>query len=314
MSAGPVAGIGLALVATTSYNIGLILEKRALGRMPALNLRHAIRVLFSLLANASWLGGFALMLTGLACQTIVLSFEPVSLVQPVLASGIALVIVLSRVVLRERLGGAESWCVAAMALCVVLLALSTGGTSSQAGHDVSGIAMTAVAVPSMLAGLVIATKPLRSKPFGRHRAPVTGICYGLGTGLLYGVASLAIKGLSGVLVRNHHNAGLLATGLATSPYLYLFGGCAVTAMLLFQVALQSCRASIVVPVSSVTSTLYFMVAGTWLFHEHLPASPDKLGLRLTGIAAAGLVLVALARQVPSRSPDYTPAPRSESWR
>lgn len=313
MSAGPVAGIGLALVATTSYNIGLILEKRALGRMPALDIRHAVRVLFSLLANASWLGGFALMLTGLACQTIVLSFEPVSLVQPVLASGIALVIVLSRVVLRERLGGAESWCVAAMALCVVLLALSTGGTSSQAGHDVSGIAMTAVAVPSMLAGLLIATKPLRGRPFGRHRAPVSGICYGLGTGLLYGVASLGIKGLSGVLVHNHTAAGIV-TGLLSSPYLYLFGGCAVTAMLLFQVALQSCRASIVVPVSSVTSTLYFLVAGTWLFHEHLPASPDKLGLRLTGIIAAGLVLVALARQVPSGSPDYTPAPRSESWR
>ncbi|HZR51877.1 MAG TPA: DMT family transporter [Streptosporangiaceae bacterium] len=313
MSAGPLAGIGLALVATTSYNIGLILEKRALGRMPALDIRHAIRVLFSLLANASWLGGFALMLTGLACQTIVLSFEPVSLVQPVLASGIALVIVLSRVVLRERLGGAESWCVAAMAVCVVLLALSTGGASSQAGHDVSGIAMTAVAVPSMLAGLAIATKPLRGRPFGRHRAPVSGICYGLGTGLLYGVASLGIKGLSGVLVHNHAASGVV-TGLLASPYLYLFGGCAVTAMLLFQVALQSCRASIVVPVSSVTSTLYFLVAGTWLFHEHLPASPDKLGLRLTGIIAAGLVLVALARQVPSGSPDYTPAPRSESWR
>jgi len=313
VSAGPLAGIGLALVATTSYNIGLILEKRALGRMPALDIRHAIRVLFSLLANASWLGGFALMLTGLACQTIVLSFEPVSLVQPVLASGIALVIVLSRVVLRERLGGAESWCVAAMAVCVVLLALSTGGASSQAGHDVSGIAMTAVAVPSMLAGLAIATKPLRGRPFGRHRAPVSGICYGLGTGLLYGVASLGIKGLSGVLVHNHAASGVV-TGLLASPYLYLFGGCAVTAMLLFQVALQSCRASIVVPVSSVTSTLYFLVAGTWLFHEHLPASPDKLGLRLTGIIAAGLVLVALARQVPSGSPDYTPAPRSESWR
>lgn len=313
MSAGPVAGIGLALVATTSYNIGLILEKRALGRMPALDIRRAVNVLFRLLADAAWLSGFALMLTGLACQTIVLSFEPVSLVQPVLASGIALVIVLSRVVLRERLGGAESWCVGAMAVCVVLLALSSGGTSSQAGHDVSGIAMTAVAVPSMLAGLLIATKPLRSRPLGRHRAPVTGICYGLGTGLLYGVASLAIKGLSGILSHDNAAAGIV-TGLLASPYLYLFGGCAVTAMLLFQVALQSCRASIVVPVSSVTSTLYFLLAGTWLFHEHLPASPDKLALRLTGIAAAGLVLVALARQVPSGEPDYTPAPRSESWR
>ncbi len=34
-----------------------------------------------------------------------------------------------------------------------------------------------------------------------------------------------------------------------------------------------------------------MIAGTWLFHEHLPASPVRLGLRLTGIALAALVLV-----------------------
>ena len=46
------------------------------------------------------------MLTGLACQIVVLTFEPVSVVQPVLASGVALVLVLSRLVLRERLGTA----------------------------------------------------------------------------------------------------------------------------------------------------------------------------------------------------------------
>jgi len=96
-------GILLALVATTAYNVGLILEKRALGYMPALNLRRVLRVLVSLATSRAWLGGFALMLTGLACQTIALTFEPVSVVQPVLASGVVLVLVLSRLVLRERL-------------------------------------------------------------------------------------------------------------------------------------------------------------------------------------------------------------------
>ena len=71
-------GILLALVATTAYNVGLILEKRALGAMPALNLRRVLRVLVSLATGRAWLMGFALMLTGLACQTIALTFEPVS--------------------------------------------------------------------------------------------------------------------------------------------------------------------------------------------------------------------------------------------
>jgi hypothetical protein len=93
-------------------------------------------------------------------------------------------------------------------------------------------------------------------------------------------------------------------------------------MLLYQVALQACRASILIPVSSVVSSVYFVIAGTWLFHEHLPASPGKLALRLAGIAMAGLVLVALSRQVAGETPvaaaripapppaAVTPAPRS----
>ena len=86
------------------------------------------------------------------------------------------------------------------------------------------------------------------------------------------------------------------TGIVSSPYLYVLAGCSAAAMLLFQAALQSCRASIMVPVSSVSGSVYFVIAGTWLFHEHLPADPDKLGLRLAAIAVAGLVLVTLARQ------------------
>src|SRR6185312_7123214 len=121
------SGILLALVATTAYNVGLILEKRALGQIPSLNLRRVLRVLVSLATSRAWLGGFALMLTGLACQTIALTFEPVSVVQPVLASGVVLVLVLSRLVLRERLHGGETWCVAAIAVAVVLLAMSATG-------------------------------------------------------------------------------------------------------------------------------------------------------------------------------------------
>jgi drug/metabolite transporter (DMT)-like permease len=240
------------------------------------------------------------MLTGLACQTIVLTFEPVSVVQPVLASGVALVLVLSRLVLRERLGGAETWCVAAIAGSVVMLALSATGTGTEAGHRASPGWVAAVMIPSVVLGVLVASSSLRART-RKHGAPVTGVCFGIGTGLLYGVATLSIKALSGILVSQHTAAGI-AAGVLSSPYLYVLGGCLVVAMLLFQAALQACRASIVVPVSSVVSSAYVVIAGTWLFHEHLPASPVRLGLRLTGIVLATLVLVLLSRQAPERAP------------
>ena len=297
MSAASYAGILLALLATTAYNVGLILEKRALGQMPALDLRRVLQVLASLLTSRAWLAGFALMLTGLACQTVVLTFEPVSVVQPVLASGVVLVLVLSRLVLRERLRGGETWGVAAIAVAVVLLALSATGT--QDSRHASPGWMAAVMIPSIVVGLLIAVGALRARSSG-HGGPATGVWSGIGTGLLYGVAALAIKALSGVLA-SHQTAVGMAIGILTSPYLYVLVGCLPVAMLLFQAALQACRASIVVPVSGVTGSVYFIVAGTWLFHEHLPASPGKLVLRLAGIALAAVVLIALSRQAPEQA-------------
>ena len=294
MIASSYTGIALALLSATAYNVGLIQEKRALGRMPALDLHRVPRVIARLLTDPAWLAGFALMLLGLACQIVVLTFEPVSIVQPVLASGVALVLVLSRLVLRERLGAVEFRCVTAMAVSVILLAASAGRAGDGAGHHVSPGWMAAVAIPSVVIGLLVGASPLRSRS-PSQRAPAAGVCFGIGTGLLYGVAALAIKGLSGVLV-GHHSDVRIVTGIVSSPYLYVLAGCSAAAMLLYQVALQSCRASIVVPVSNVTGSVYFIIAGTWLFREHLPTSPAQLGLRLAAIVVAGFVLVTLSRQ------------------
>jgi drug/metabolite transporter (DMT)-like permease len=294
MSAAPYAGIALALLSATAYNVGLIQEKRALGRMPALDVRRVPRLIAGLLADPAWLAGFALMLLGLACQVVVLTFEPVSVVQPVLASGVALVLVLSRLVLRERLGAVEFWCVAAMAVCVILLAASAGGTGTGAGHHADPGWIAVVAIPSVVIGLLVAASPLRGGPPGDD-APKAAVCFGIGTGLLYGVAALAIKALSGILIDNHGVASI-AAGVVSSPYLYVFAGSSAAAMLLYQVGLQRCRASILVPTSTVTGSVYFLIAGTWLFHEHLPADPAKLVLRLAAIAVAGLVIITLSRQ------------------
>src|SRR5258707_4195129 len=94
----------VALLATTAYHLGLILEKRALERLPAIDPRHALRLLGILLTARAWLGGFGLMLCGFVLQVVALAHAPVSVVQPVLGSGVVILLVLSRIVLRERVG------------------------------------------------------------------------------------------------------------------------------------------------------------------------------------------------------------------
>ena len=328
MTGSTALAIALALATTTAFNCGLILEKRALSAMPGLNPREPARVIVSLLSSPAWLAGLGLMLAGLGCQVIVLSLEPISIVQPVLAAGVAIMLVLSRLVLRERLGPAESACVAVMAASLVVLALSQDAAHAKAAPEPAALPALALVVPSLAAGLLIAAWPWLAghaatgdakSAAPQSRAPgstatesaAMTMLTGIGVGLLYGVSALATKGLSAVLVRQH-GAMSLAAGILASPYLYLLGACSAVAMLLYQAALQACRAAILIPITNIVSNGYFLIAGTWLFREPLPASPVKLDLRVAGIVAAAVVLVILS----SRSAQPRPAEpdsRHEHW-
>jgi multidrug transporter EmrE-like cation transporter len=107
----------------------------------------------------------------------------------------------------------------------------------------------------------------------------------------------------------HHAGGLagLALAVLTSPYPYLTVACSAIALLIFQTGLQRCRVSIVGPVSNITGSIFFMIAGTWLFSERLPANPVELALRLGGIALAGAAVVVLSRQPAATPPTGVPA-------
>jgi drug/metabolite transporter (DMT)-like permease len=296
-------GLALALLATSAYNSGLIVEKQALERLPAISGRRVVSLALTLGSSPRWLAGFSLMLCGLAFQVLALMLAPVTVVQPVMASGVAVVLVLSRVVLREHLGRGEYVCVAVMALSVILLALSAGGAAGEVGHRFSVVRIAAVAAASVLIALAAAASALRAGS-RRHGPPVTGVSYGIATGLLYGVAALAIKALSGALLHRHGAAGILIAVLS-SPYLYVMAGCSAAGLVLFQTALQRCRISIVAPVSNVLGSIYFMVVGTWLFHERLPSDPVRLTLRLVGIVIAGCVVVLLSRSRAEGPTDVT---------
>jgi multidrug transporter EmrE-like cation transporter len=105
--------------------------------------------------------------------------------------------------------------------------------------------------------------------------------------------------------------GGLDTGLllaiAASPYPYVMIACSALGMLIFQTGLQRCRVSIVGPVSNITGSVFFIVAGTWLFGERLPTDPVRLALRLAGILLAGLVVVILSRRPPQENEDAAEA-------
>lgn len=295
---GPAFAVVVALLATTAYHLGLILEKRALSRLPAIDARHAVRLLRILLTAPAWLAGFGLMLCGFGLQVIALTHAPVSVVQPVLGSGVVILLVLSRIVLRETLRRLELACVLAMAAAIVVIALSATGPAGHVGHRASGGLLAAVALAAVAVAAGLGASALRPRQSGRHRMPSIGVSYAVSAGLFYGVATLAIKAMAGSLSQHAGRDASLLIAIAASPYPYIVVACSALGMLIFQTGLQRCRVSIVGPVSNITGSVFFIVAGTWLFGERLPADPVRLALRLAGILLAGLVVVILSRRPP----------------
>jgi drug/metabolite transporter (DMT)-like permease len=303
-------GIILAVAAAVIYNLGFILEKRALARLPAIDAHHLWRLLRTLFTAPAWLTGFALICGGLVLQVLVLSLVPLTVAQPLQACGVVVTIVLSRLVLHERLGRTELACIGVIAVAVLLLGLSVG-RGAGAGAHAAGIAIAAAAVPACLAGLVMYGLLYRASS-RRHRNPVSGVSYGLCAGLMYGVAGLALKALSAAIFTSRaaphaalaihtaaaaagppHRGDGLVVAAVLSPYLYAVLACSAAGMCLFQTALQRSKASVVLPTSNIISTGYLVVIGSWLFHERLPAGPAPLAMRLAGGAAAVAVPVIL---------------------
>lgn len=290
-----IVGVALALLTTLAYNSSFVLEKRALAALPALELRVPLRLLRSLLTSPAWLAGFVLMLAGLASQLVALSKVPLTVAQPVFSSGIAFLLVLSTTVLGERLSGEEILGVAGIAggvLCVVL-SLNTQTDIAGTGGHLSRV--LAVSLPSMAFGvLCFAAAHMNGK--GVHRRPAGDLPYGLAAGVVYGVVGLVTKGLSATI--DYSSPYAIVWSAVTSPYLYLVGALTAVGMLVFQTGLQSCRASVFVPVSSVVSTLFTITAGTVLFGERLPADLAHLTLRVLGLLViiAGLVWLPRGRR------------------
>jgi len=280
-------GIVLAMVATVVYNLGFIVEKRALGRLPALEAHHFARLARTLFSAPAWLAGFFLICGGLVLQLLVLSLEPLTVAQPLQVSGIVVTILFSRLLLHERLGRAELACIGVIAIAAALLGLSSGhGPGAESGTRAAGAAIAASAVPACVAVPVIYCQ-------ARRGDRLTGVRAGCCAGLIYGFAGLALKALSATVFAAPHSRGALLAAAVTSPYLYVMLVSSAIGMCLFQVALQRSPVSIVMPISLVISTGYLVVIGSWLFREQLPASPVPLAMRLGGGAAAVTVPVIL---------------------
>ena len=303
-------GIGVTVASALLYNVGFVLEKHGLTTLPDVHARRLGHLVRSVASSPAWVAGFVSMLAGLALQILALSVVPISVVQPIFVSGIVLLLVLSHVALGEHLARRDWAGVGVVAVALLLISLSLDSHADRAGTrgTVGGIVGVGLPTAAVAVWLFMAADRLGQAPPGSNRFHLRAPIYGMASGLVYGVASLATKAVSSQLEKGgifHAVPHVLA-----SPYVYLLGLSSAGGLVLFQTALQRCHASLVVPVSNVISSAYVVAVGTVLFGEHLPDTRWRMSLRVVGFAGvlAGMALLAGGRNVADTYPPLYPEP------
>jgi drug/metabolite transporter (DMT)-like permease len=272
-----ILGIVAAVMAATLYSLGFSLQAMDAREAPQdEQLRPALAL--RLLKRVRWLSGTGLSVLGWPLQVLALSLAPLVVVQPALALGLPVLMVLGERMLGERAGRREHLAVGAIVLGVIGAGLCAPPRSTtHADWTTLALVLAGLALASMLPYLLLR--------LGRSLPAVTM----LGAGLAFGWSGVATKLASDDLAHAYLGAAI-GWGLATA-------GASAIATLSEMSSLQSRPAIQVAPVVFVIQTVVPVALAPLLFGESFSATPAG-GVPL----GASLALVIAGAAVLARSP------------
>ncbi|MEA2254669.1 MAG: hypothetical protein QOG35_714 [Solirubrobacteraceae bacterium] len=269
-------GLALAAAAAICFETGYAFQALEARRAPAaLSLR--ISLLGHLARNRRWIGATALSIVGWPLQVAALAMAPLALVQPTLALGLLLLLVLGARILGERVGRRE---IAAVALVIAGIAV-LAASAPPPGHPPRGAGI--VVALALLTAIALAPQVAR-----RRSTPTLAI---VATGAADSVAALGAK-----LVAEQISNGRWWAALALAA---LAGGAGLLATVSEMSALQRRPATQVAPVVlAIQIAVPVIVAGLvggeqW---SHTPLGGLTLGAGLVAVVA-GAVLLGSSRAV-----------------
>lgn len=279
MSVSVQIGLLLALATALTSIIGFLLKGRGAVESPPVDPRKPVRTSLALFRSRAYTIGIIVATASWGLHVAALALAPISLVQTVIAGGLALLTVIADrifgydVTRREWIGVALT----AFGLAVLAGTMSGVGADRHSDYDAATLATYIGVVGG--AGLLAA--------FGGGRIPSGGPILAVSAGLLWGASDVTIKALSGHL---DNGAFGWIHPLAIVILVASLIGLAVSAR-----SLQIGDAVPVIALTSATANLCTISAGPVVFGEPLPDHPLALAVR---VIAFVLVIVASALTPP----------------
>ena len=210
-----------------------------------------------------------------------MALAPMSVVQVVLAGGVALIAVMADRVFGMKVGRRQWWGLGLTALGLALLALT-----QPAAHG-SHSSYTVPAMLSFEAGLFLIGGLLIMGPRVGAPAKHHGMMLGAAAGLLFGVSDVAIKALTG-LVGELGFAGLL------TPWSVVMVAASVVAFYASARGLQKGEAVPVIAVTGTAANISGILGGILVFGDPMPGDPFGVALQVL----AFVLVVAAAAMLP----------------
>jgi drug/metabolite transporter (DMT)-like permease len=297
------AAIALAVTGSAVMNLGLVLQKRGIVALAAPAQPPRQSTSRRSRPAPIWYFGMTLMVGGYGLYAAAVSARvaPISLLQPLSASGLLVVALLAVVYLKERFDAAEWLGVATLLAGVILLGISARGAQVASAGIETGRYVAFFAVVTALAAAVT----LGAVVWSRRLELLLGIL----SGLLFGTGYLNTKAL---WLAIQDRSGALTIAAACLMALGLIGG-----LVALQFGLRYGRALIVTAVNLVTNQALVVAGGLVCLGESFPQEAAPFTARLLGLGAILIGILLLARvgsTVGKREPADSAALQADSLR
>jgi len=184
MTTATAVALVLALVSTMLTNVAYLREHDAAAALPVLSMRRPLQSVRILLADRSWMLGFAMESAGFLLYAAALALASLALVQSIAAGGIGVLAYVSARLGGRRLSRRELTGVLISVVGLAALAVSLVGGSAEGGSGSTGAILLWLAVTAGVATIVLVV--------GRRLGAVA-VAYGIAGGLFFSLGDVSTK-------------------------------------------------------------------------------------------------------------------------
>jgi hypothetical protein len=272
-------GLLLALATALTSIVGFLLKGRGAVESPPVDARHPVSSSLALFRSRAYTIGIIVATASWGLHVAALALAPISLVQTVIAGGLALLTVVADRVFGYDVTRREWIGVALTALGLAVLASTMHGVAADRHSDYDPSTLAAYVGVIGAVGLAAA--------FAGGRIAFGGPALAVSAGLLWGASDVSIKALSG-----HLDNGALGW---IHPLALVILAASLVGLAVSARSLQVGDAVPVIALTSATANLCTIAAGPIVFGEPLPDAPLTLAIRVVAFA---VVIVASAMTPP----------------